>query len=158
MTRKDYIQEFLDMFGEGYKVVYGDQANAIWEEKLITFPKSRKDFQNLDSILTGYALIDKGYDWFNYCSYETFVLLHEIGHLEVGNVEALITYFTRVYNCDDSYNGIKQYINIPDEREAWKWGWEFLNRNKDFIKRFDNNMKRDLIFDDISKSQEEVTK
>lgn len=91
---------------------------------------------------------ENGFDYTEFgISFRTFALLHEIGHIETKTTkkEEKEHYAKqKEINENVKLNGeplndtLLKYFNLPLEKLADKWAWDYLNDNIYKIKIFDN--------------------
>lgn len=94
------------------------------------------------------------------CSYETFCLIHEIGHIAIANIlgqeknttmvleEKIFfeTFFKERYNRKKHSNKFLQelYMKQPLEKMANLWAQEFIKENRDIVKLIDRVFYRNM--------------
>jgi|LGVF01.2.fsa_nt_gb hypothetical protein len=96
--------------------------------------------------LQPYLYIDRGIKYHNHCSFNTWCLLHELGHIMSSDIyediddELVIYQYERLINLHSDksdYNIIKDYMDIQLEKDANDWAYKYLLNNKGKIKRLE---------------------
>ena len=140
LTKLDILNEFAQCIDKDINVYYGTENECQINHKNIYI---NDDIYDYDMSIQ-YILIDLGFKYFNYCTYNTFVFLHELGHIINGWID--IDYYTlaKTYlnnGGHSMYNTNKMYMLLEDEYYAWAWAYEFLIKNKQVIKRLEKELK-----------------
>lgn len=144
LTRKILFKETAKAIDKKLKVIYSKDDNRWCDitKGIIQVPKEIND--DLYTYLQHYMLIDMGFKYYNYCSYDVFAFLHEIGHYINGYIDiqgwlivSSLTNFTELSH----YEKVKSYIGCVDEYLAWDFAYEFCKKNKAYVKRLSKELE-----------------
>lgn len=149
----DFVENFLKNFDKEIIVLYSDKfAYNIYNHSikigLDIFNEEHAEWR-ADHI---FLLKLNGYDFTPYCSYETFNLLHEMGHSQMRRLyknknfmEMVEQHLIEEEKIDYLYDNEKlddfeiQELHMKDklENDANAWAYLFVQENKEIVKQFD---------------------
>jgi len=145
------LDEFVNV-GYGHSFVYNLESNTI-VIGLSKFGSYREFDDEIDEIHI-FLLKTNGYDFTPYCSYQTFCLIHEMGHastLANLNDKELVEELTRFKEHQKTIdfgfeNDIIDYEQVQElhmaeklERLANAWAFQFILNNVEQVKAFDKH-------------------
>jgi len=130
----------------------------------ITFDNYAYCFLDIPTVVVGLYIIqdglneiheqyykNNGFDYTKYgIHFRTFALLHEIGHIETKpNEKELNEHMLEQKRINKSVNINKnhlknillEYFNLPLEKLADKWAWNYLQDNLKLVKNFDKEYR-----------------
>ena len=142
---KDNIVQFVHSIDDTITVIFSDLYESDMVDKILYVGNTKNnDFNELYK----YLYLDSGYNYHNYCSYNTFVLLHEIGHIMCSDTydnledELSLYQYQRLINLNDKelsiYTKIVNYMNLQLEKDANDWAYRYLLANTYKIKKLEN--------------------
>jgi len=154
----DYVENFLKNFDKEIIVIYSDKFNYNVYNHAIhlgldLFTENNPLISNPEYIEEHIFLLKlNGYDFEPYCSYETFNLLHEMGHAQMRRlyknfnfIELVKKYLQtqELYNIAydneeiDDFELQELHMSEPLEKDANAWAYQFILENKEIVKQFD---------------------
>lgn len=135
---KKRVEDFTNHIDECIGVEIGENSCAYTDSNDIQI--GLKEFLYRDSPIylahEDYYL-NNGFDYKKFgINYETFIILHEIGHLqEETNLYNNVRYSEMVSRIKrkikDPYEQLLAYVRIPAEDFANKWAINFLRKNRE---------------------------
>ena len=138
MTKLYLLQELMDSIDNNVDVEQSDDGYNwyYFANEVITVGDDN------DNDLVKYILIDLGFKWYNYCSWEVFTFLHEVGHHINGNVDLSYNLLVEIIKTSENsfYDKNKMYILLDDEYYAWDWAYQFIKDNKRLVKRLSKEL------------------
>ena len=152
----DYVENFLKNFDKEIIVIYNDKFeyniyNHSIKLGLDVYAELNREYIE-DHI---FLLKLNGFDYTPYCSYETFLILHEFGHSQMRRLyknKNFIDEVVKSLHIQEQYNIAYDNEEIDDfelqelhmtdrlEKDANMWAYLFLVENKDVIKQFDKRL------------------
>jgi len=152
------FEDVIEVIGNFISDFVNEEINPDIE---ITFDNYSYCYTDVPTVVVGLYIADNEIDKFheNYykengfdytkfgISFRTFALLHEIGHIEtITNKEEEEEHYSKQKEINDNVklNGeplndtLLKYFNLPLEKLADKWAWNYLIDNIYQIKIFDN--------------------
>ena len=141
MTKLDLFNELAYSIDKDIRVYNSDVNYSSICDKEIYITKSNK---GIETYVKQYLDIDFGFKYYNYCSYDLFIFLHELGHIENGWIEPVEYYLIgeKLEQYTNYYKAQYEYSELKDEIFASSWAMDFIKKNKKMIKRLDEEMRR----------------
>lgn len=152
----NFAQDVLRKFNEDIFVTYANSFYYASDENVIYIGLNQfganLEYQEEMNEIYDYLLQSKGYDYKEYCSRQTFLLLHEMGHAQTLKAlspkvrqQKLVDYVYNSKALDTAYeNGLIDYETLQEyhmeeelEEMANNWTMRFLEHNTKLVKHFD---------------------
>lgn len=106
---------------------------------------------HIENVTHKKLLKEMGYDYESYCDYQTFCLIHEMGHKIMSNLygenfwKMIDNYNKQVNKNRQSYEYSfmtyeelqRKYMKLDLEKDANDWAMLFILENPDIVKQFD---------------------